>query len=153
MPWVLDGNNLAGGRGREGVRQAALGLARQERVRIVLFFDGAPPAGSPSVERLGTVEVRYVPHADSAILNLLRQGGRGWRLATDDRSLGLRARDSGAEVVGGARFWAKVERVAATAPEPDRPVGTGRGSEGEAPERLPDEPSRIRRSPRARRRW
>lgn len=62
MPWILDGNNLARGGNRERVRRAALALARTERIRLVLFFDGAPPAGSPDTERLGAVDVRYVPN-------------------------------------------------------------------------------------------
>lgn len=152
MPWILDGNNLARGQGRERVRRAALALARAERVRIVAFFDGAPPGGSPPVERLGAVEVRYVPDADAAILELLRQGGRGWRLASDDRSLGVRARGAGAQVVGGSEFWAKVERALAAAPGPERPDG-GEAAAGDCPRRLPDAPGRVRRSPRTRRRW
>lgn len=152
MPWVLDGNNLARGQSRERVRQAALALARVEKVRIVAFFDGAPPAGSPTVERLGAVEVRYTPHADSAILDLLQRGGRGWRLASDDRSLALRARDLGASVVSASDFWAKVERSLAAAPRTSGPETAGEAG-GEAPVRLPDAPGRVRRPPRARRRW
>lgn len=153
MPWVLDGNNLARGQGRARVRQAALALARLEKVRIVAFFDGAPPPGCPAVERLGAVEVRYTPHADSAILELLAErGGRNWRLASDDRSLGLHARDLGASVVSASDFWDKVERALAAAPELVRP-DPGERDGREDPERLPDAPARVRRSPRGRRRW
>ncbi|HPC82769.1 MAG TPA: NYN domain-containing protein [Thermoanaerobaculaceae bacterium] len=152
MPWIVDGNNVAPGQNRQLVRQAALALARVEKVRIVVVFDGAPPAGSPAVERLGPVEVRYAPHADTAILDLLRRGGRGWRLASDDRSLGVHARDMGASVVSAGAFWAKVERAQASAPQPDRPRIAG-GAETAAPVRLPDVAVRVRRSPRARRRW
>ena len=152
MPWVLDGNNLARGQGRERVRQAALALARREKVRIVAFFDGAPPAGSPPVEWLGAVEIRYAPHADSAILDLLRCGGRGWRRASDDRSLGVQARDLGATVVSADDFWVKVERGLAAPPEPAQRAA-GEPDSAAAPERLPDAPGRVRRSPRGRRRW
>lgn len=152
MPWILDGNNLARGQGREQVRAAALALARHERVRIVLFFDGAPPAGSPQVERLGSIEVRYVPHADTAILAAVAGGGRGWKLATDDRSLAVRARDSGTEVVSAGSFWAKVARAAAAAPANETtPPPDGQGAT--AGERLPEAPSRVRRTPRQRRHW
>jgi hypothetical protein len=152
MPWILDGNNLARGQGREQVRVAALALARHERVRIVLFFDGAPPPGSLQVERLGSVEVRYVPHADTAILAVVAGGGRGWKLATDDRSLALRARDSGTEVVAASGFWAKVARAAAAAPvaEVDPPSGD---DSAVVDKRLPEAASRVRRSPRQRRHW
>jgi hypothetical protein len=152
MPWILDGNNLARGQGREQVRVAALALARHQRVRIVLFFDGAPPPGAPQVERLGSIEVRYVPHADTAILAVVAGGGRGWKLATDDRSLALRARDSGTEVVGARDFWAKVDRAAAAAPAEE--AAPPRDREGAtAGERLPEAPSRVRRTPRQRRHW
>ncbi|MFI5143694.1 MAG: hypothetical protein ACHQQS_06565 [Thermoanaerobaculales bacterium] len=110
MPWVLDGNNLARGGDRERVRRAALALARRERVRILVFFDGSPPEGGGAVEKLGAVEVRYVPHADTAILATLGRAGRAWRLATDDRGLAARAQTSGAQVVGGAAFWQWVAR-------------------------------------------
>ncbi|HNX50024.1 MAG TPA: NYN domain-containing protein [Thermoanaerobaculaceae bacterium] len=152
MPWILDGNNLARGQGRELVRSAALALARHERVRIVLFFDGAPPPGSLQVERLGSIEVRYVANADSAILAAVSGGGRGWKLATDDRSLALRARDSGTEVVSSSAFWAKVDRASAAAGGAEKaPVPTGAG--GASGERLPEAPLRIRQSPRKRRPW
>lgn len=152
MPWVLDGNNLARGQGRERVRQAALALARAEKVRIVVFFDGAPPAGSPPLERLGPVEVRYVPDADAAILALVRGSGRGWCLASDDRALGRQAHDRGAQVVAATDFWAKVERALATCREPDDRAPEGEPVSG-GTERLPDAPARIRRLPRAGRRW
>lgn len=129
MPWVLDGNNLAGGSARATVRRAALELARSERVRIVLFFDGAPPAGRAAVERLGAVEVRYVRDADAAILTLLADGGRGWRVATNDRALAARAKAAGAEAVGGTVFWEKVERA------------TSAGAGGrQPPEKRPEDP-------------
>ena len=134
------------------MRAAALALARHERVRIVVFFDGAPPPGSPQVERLGSIEVRYVPHADSAILAVVAGGGRGWKLATDDRSLALQARDSGTEVVGVGGFWAKVTRAEAAAPaEEAAPQRDGEGVTAGEP--LPEAATRVRRTPRQRRRW
>lgn len=154
MPWLLDGNNLAGGRDREAVRRAALALARHERVRIRLVFDGAPPAGTGDVEHLGRVEVRYAGHADAAIVAFLRGRGRGWRVATDDRELGRRARAEGAEVVGAAAFW---ERVAGAAAQGADDARDARGAEAsfravaDTTERLPDAPARVRaRKPRRR---
>lgn len=153
MPWVLDGNNLARGGSREAVRAAALELARSERVRLVVFFDGAPPPGAPDRERLGSVEVRYTANADTAILAFLSPSGRGWRLATDDRSLALRARDSGAEVVDAAGFWRKVtaltERAGGVRPSASTDVA-GHAVFSEATP-LPEAPVRIaRRRPRRR---
>lgn len=122
MPWLLDGNNLARGGGRERVRRAALEMARAQRITIVVVFDGAPPPGSGEVERLGQVEVLYAPHADTAILELLAAGGPGWRLATDDRELARRAREAGAEVVSSASFWARIEATGAAAATPRETV-------------------------------
>lgn len=150
MPWVLDGNNLAGGSGRAAVRAAALQLARSQRLRIVVFFDGAPPAGAPELERLGAVEVRYVADADQAILTLLQHAGVGWRLATDDSELSRLARNCGAQVVGSRTFWEKVERNVSPEAEPGRIdlaqeiAYFERGSDAE--------PGRPRRVPRRRRR-
>ena len=150
MPWLLDGNNLAHGGSREKVRRAALAVARRERVRIVVFFDGSPPPGSGDSEMLGAVEVRYVGHADSAIVAFLRPHGRGWRVATDDRELSRLARDAGAETVSAAAFW----RKAAAAPAPDDAGGEGGVADEVAyfrdpGHRLPDTPKRV---PRPRRR-
>ncbi len=113
MPWILDGNNLAGGGDRESVRRAALAVARHERVRFVLFFDGPPPPGSAAHERLGQVEIRYVPDADTAIVAYLAGGGRGWIVATDDRVLAARVRPLEARTVSAAEFWQKASRAAA----------------------------------------
>lgn len=118
MPWVLDGSNLAGGRDRDVVRRAALALARAERVRLLLFFDGPPPAGTKAVEHLGTTEVRYVPDADAAIVAHLGSSGRSWIVATDDRTLAARAVARGARAAGAAEFWRKAARAAAPDAEP-----------------------------------
>lgn len=141
MPWVIDGSNVARGGDREPVRRAALALARVERVSIVVFFDGAPPPGVGSLEHLGRVEVRYVPHADTAILACLAGKGRGWRLATDDRALATRARHGGVETVPAEAFW---QRVAAAGDRDGDGAAAG-GTSGGAIERLPDEPVRVPR--------
>jgi hypothetical protein len=122
MPWIVDGNNVARGGDRGRVRVAALAVARGERVRLLVVFDGAPPAGTEPVERLGAVEVRYVPHADAAILAALSARGAGWVLATDDRALAAAAKARGARVVSAGEFRAKAERAAASGP-PREPGG------------------------------
>lgn len=142
MPWILDGNNLARGGNRERVRRAALALARTERIRFLLFFDGAPPAGSPETERLGPVEVRYVPYADRAILDVVARRGRGWRVATDDRALAVRIRAAGAECVAAASFWEKAAAAEASAPVGAPPIGT---ATLDGVERLVDAPARVPR--------
>lgn len=108
MPYLVDGNNVAGGKDRAKVRRAALRLAERERLRIILYFDGAPPAGVKEVERLGAVEVRYVPHADDAMLAFLQGVGSGWRVVTSDKKLGERAKNLGATVLPAWAFWDKV---------------------------------------------
>ncbi len=126
MPWLVDGNNLAGGGGRAEVRSAVLALAHRERIRIVLFFDGAPPAGVPEVERLGSVQVRYVPNADDAIVAFLAGRGRGWTVATDDRGLTQRVRNTGATAVATGVFRSKLAGGgAAGGGAPQGPVDVG----------------------------
>lgn len=144
MPWVVDGNNLAGGSDRERVRRAILNLARREKLRVVVFFDGAPPAGAPWVEKLGAVEVRYVPHADAAILAFLRGSGRGWRLVSSDQALVSRARGLGADVVSVADFRRKLERGDETVDgQRANPAAGADYRAGVTP--LPPEPLRVRR--------
>lgn len=113
MPYLVDGNNVAGGKDRAKVRHAALRLAEREKLRVVVFFDGAPPAGVKEVERLGAVEVRYVPHADTAMLAFLRGAGLGWKVVTSDRRLAEAAKNLKATVLPAQAFW---DKVAATRP-------------------------------------
>lgn len=148
MPWVVDGNNVAGGTAREATRRAVLALAHREKLKIVLFFDGAPPPGTPAVEHLGAVEVRYVPHADSAILALLQQGGRGWRLVSSDQALASKARSLGAEVVSARAFWRKLESQKSGPEEPDKSNAIGGGDYRAGVTPLPQQPGRIRRKRR-----
>ena len=153
MPWLLDGNNLARGGDRETVRRAALSLARSERLSIIVIFDGPPPGGTGNPERLGSVEVRYVPHADTAILHVLAGGGRGWRVVTDDRQLAGRSRGAGAEVVSCRVFWEKVHRrVTAECDDAGLPPVDEKDWYSDHGSRLPPGPQRVplrrRRQPR-----
>ncbi len=105
MPVVIDGNNLLHSlprdqRSRASVRHAALELVRNEGVRITVVFDGSPPPGTPEVEHLGRVCVRYSgpTTADDVILGLLPPRGSAseWIVVTDDRELRERVRERGA---------------------------------------------------------
>jgi len=150
MPWVLDGNNLAGGADRERVRRAALFLSHREKVQLLVFFDGAPPDGVPEHERLGAVEIRYVSNADRAILAFLAQRKTGVKLVTADRALASKAKALGAEVVAPGVFWQKVARAwtadaVAQQPETERATDF---REGVVP--LPEVPARIVRKRRLR---
>lgn len=106
MPVVVDGNNLLhtlapGKRSRAEVRRQALEMVRAEGLQLTVVFDGAPPVGSPEVERLGRVTVHYScgASADEIILSLL-PSGRGavdWVVVTADRGLSERVRARGAK--------------------------------------------------------
>ena len=105
MPVIIDGNNLLHSlpsheRDRESVRRKALDAVRHEGMSLTVVFDGPPPAGSPAVENLGRVTVRYSGSstADDLILGLLPPRGRAsdWVVVSDDRALGQKVRDRGA---------------------------------------------------------
>jgi hypothetical protein len=107
MPLLIDGNNLLHSlprsqRSRADVRQLVLETVRHERFQVTVVFDGPPPDGSPKVEHLGRVTVRYSgsSSADDVILSVLPDGSRasGWVVVTDDRGLGSRVRDRGGRV-------------------------------------------------------
>jgi hypothetical protein len=107
MPIAVDGNNLLHSlppsqRTRADVRRRALEVVRNETVQVFVVFDGPPPQGSPVIEHLGRVTVRYsgAAAADDVILELIPDGRSAsqWVVVTDDRALGVRARGKGAGV-------------------------------------------------------
>jgi hypothetical protein len=107
MPLLLDGNNLfhrlpPQSRSRAAVRSLVLDATRNERVAVVVVFDGPPPAGSPDRERLGPVTVLWSgsTSADDVIIRSIPDGpaARSWTVITDDRGLADRARRRGAAV-------------------------------------------------------
>jgi hypothetical protein len=107
VPVLIDGNNLlhslpAGSNNRSGVRRQVLDAARSEKMRITVVFDGPPPGGSPEMEHLGPVTVRYSggKSADDAILQLIPQGSRASEsvVVTDDQELRRRVRERGGTV-------------------------------------------------------
>lgn len=106
MPVVIDGNNLlhslpSGSQNRSEVRRQVLDAVRNEKMHIIVVFDGPPGDGSPAVEHLGTVTIRFSGEitADEAILNLLREGrASDVVVVTDDRELQRRVRDRGGKI-------------------------------------------------------
>ena len=107
MPVLIDGNNLlhilpSGSNDRSGVRSQVLDAVRKEKMRITVVFDGPPPGGSPAVEHLGPVTVRYSgkTSADDMILQLIPQGGRASEsvVVTDDQELRRRVRARGGTI-------------------------------------------------------
>jgi len=140
MPILLDGNNLlyrlpAGQRSRTDVRRLVLDLVRHESTRVLVVFDGPPPDGSPERESLGRASVLYSGSrsADDVIIGRLDQARRPreWVVVTDDRALGRRAREQGAEVRGLARWQSKLQAAARDHPPGDDPGREARMSQEE----------------------
>lgn len=117
VPILVDGNNLmytlSGDAGdRAEVRRLTLDLTRRERVSVTVVFDGPPPEGCPSRERLGAVTVVYSGRAsaDDVIIRTLPRPphARDWVVVTDDHGLTERARRAGARTRGLAEWRAKL---------------------------------------------
>ena len=107
MPLVIDGNNWLHNlpfnqRSRDDVRRRVLEMVRHETLRVTIVFDGPPQGGSPAIEHLGRVTIRYsgAATADDVILRLLPKGSEvsAWTVVTDDRDLRLRVRRAGGHV-------------------------------------------------------
>lgn len=127
MPIAVDGDNLLGtwkGRRRRETDKRALAFeleryGRRERRRIVTFFDGARPPGSPFGR-----DVRFSGpgrSADDAILAWIREQSdpRGWTVVTSDRSLADQCRWLGARTERSDRFRGRLGvREGREKPEP-----------------------------------
>ena len=106
MPLIIDGNNLLHrlpreARSRGAVRRQVLETVRRQKVMVTVVFDGPPPSGSPEIEHLGRVTIRYSGEAvaDEVIVGLLpAERAADWVVVTDDRELRERARQKGARV-------------------------------------------------------
>lgn len=107
MPVIIDGNNLLHSlpkneQNRASVRRKALDVVRDGGMSLSVVFDGPPPKGSPDPEHLGRLTIRYsgASSADDLILRLLpgSTSASNWVVVTDDRALGDRVRERGAQV-------------------------------------------------------
>jgi hypothetical protein len=107
MPVIIDGNNFLHSlpkleQNRGSVRRWALDTIREGRMNLILVFDGPPPVGSPDLEHLGRLTIRYsgASSADDLILRLIPRSGRAseWVVVTDDHALRDRVRELGGEV-------------------------------------------------------
>lgn len=106
MPRLVDGDNLLGtwkGRKRSDAERRVLAseigrLARRERRRIVVVFDGEAP--TPQYASADVIYAGAGRSADAVILALLRKDDnpRGWTVVTLDRSLADQCRWIGASV-------------------------------------------------------
>lgn len=141
MPILVDGNNLMyalpGDAGdRAEVRRLTLGLTRRERISVTVVFDGPPPEGCPSRERLGAVTVVYSGRAsaDDVIIRTLPgpPRARDWVVVTDDRGLQRRARSAGARTRGLAEWRAKLDSAAKPGPGTDGGLSASEVEEWEA---------------------
>jgi hypothetical protein len=175
MPILVDGNNLLyrlprGMRSRAAVRRMVLDLVRHESTRVLVVFDGPPPAGSPERESLGRVSVLYAGprSADDVIMARLGQAPRPreWVVVTGDRGLASRARARGATVRGVAEWQAKLEAAARARDDDRSPAGgmspaevqqweayfaSGRPAEPSADREREDRPAVVPRRRRRRR--
>jgi predicted RNA-binding protein with PIN domain len=106
VPRIVDGDNVLGtwpGRSRSDADKRQLAreverLARRDRRRIVLVFDGTPPPGvSYGADVVFSGAGRK---ADAVILDRLRRERdvRGWSVVTNDRALGDQCRWLGAGI-------------------------------------------------------
>ena len=121
MPRIVDGDNLLGawpGRDRSDVEKRELvrqidRLGTREGGRILIVFDGSPPAWAsfPDVLFSGAGKT-----ADAVILERLRRDAdpRGWTVVTNDRSLADRCRALGARIEGTKTFRARLATDAAS---------------------------------------
>ncbi len=120
MPVIVDGNNLLHSlppdvRSRHDVRRLMLELARAEKVRATVVFDGPPPPGSPEQEHLGIVTIVYAGSrsADEIIVNRLPKGpnAKNWTVVTDDRALAAQVRHTGAQLKSLREWRTKLAQV------------------------------------------
>ncbi len=88
-----------------------LRIARGQKIKLIVVFDGPPPDGAPETERLGPVTVRYSGsvQADDLIVSRLPTGraARSWTVVTDDHGLRQRVRTAGARVEPVSRWLSR----------------------------------------------
>jgi hypothetical protein len=124
MPFLIDGNNLIGaarGASRPSAEDRAALISevadrlRRTRARAVLFFDGDAERSTG----LGALAVRPSGRgsADDAIVEEIRKSRapRECTVVTEDRALGSRARELGAQVISPSDFWARLGKRPADA--------------------------------------
>jgi hypothetical protein len=144
MHALVDGHNAIGrlglsGSDAEATRRALLQRVLRVTADATVFFDAqGAPAGAPSVQREGGLEVRFcrAREADEEILAAVRAAVRAEALlvVTDDRELAGRARQLGAKTAAVGEFLGATPRGptpssrSAAAAEPD--VASAGGSGG-----------------------
>ena len=118
MPYLVDGHNLIpyipGITLKDLEDELALiqlleRFARQERTRVEVYFDQAPPsrAGSRSFGTIRAHFVRQGTTADQAIVSRLRQMGKeakNWTVVTSDREILVEARSAHSKTLSSSEF-------------------------------------------------
>lgn len=100
-----------------------LRVARGQKIKLEVIFDGPAPEGTPETERLGAVTIRYSGSitADDLIVSRLPTGraARSWIVVTDDRGLRQRVRATGARVEPVSRWLARKETAPSGTEKPE----------------------------------
>jgi len=81
---------------REELVERARDWARRDGHDLAIVFDGKPPEDAP--------DLVGAPHADDAIVNLVRDAGAETWVVTSDRALRGRIGHRAARIVGGGTF-------------------------------------------------
>ncbi len=145
MPYLVDGNNVMGGRvgwhrdKRAARRQLLDDVATfvlRARVKMMVVFDGAPEDHFPDGSRYRGVQVFYAERGSTAddriksIVDASRER-RTLIVVTSDRALADYVRRSGAQVVRAGDFRRRMEDEAAE--------GRGAARRDDAPKNIGDE--------------
>ena len=140
MPYLVDGHNLIphipGITLKDLEDELALiqlleRFARQERTRVEVFFDQAPPSRAGS-RTFGTVRAHFIRQgttADQAIVSRMRRMGKeakNWTVVTSDREILVEARSVHSKTLPSSEFAGMLAGLNSASGTP--------GDKGEAPE-------------------
>lgn len=140
MPYLVDGHNLIPHipgitlkdlEDERALIQLLGDFARQERTRVEVYFDQAPPskAGSRSFGKVKAHFIRQGITADQAIiarLGKLRKEAKNWTVVSSDREILVEARSTHSKTLSSSEF---AGMLAGSKGAPNLP-----GEKGETPE-------------------
>jgi predicted RNA-binding protein with PIN domain len=145
MPYLVDGHNLIPhlpgvSLGDLEDEQALIHLlqsfATQQRTRIEVFFDQAPPSWARS-QSFGTVKAHFIRQgstADRAIISRLQKIGKeakNWTVVTSDREILAEAKSIASKTLPSSVFAGMIFQQGN--------IDQSTGGKGEAPEVSPEE--------------
>ena len=149
MNYIIDGHNLISKilgldlrmlDDEQRLIELLIGLTKQGRHRIEVYFDRAP-IGQAGDQNFGRVRAHFVHHsgtADQAIRNKLRslqRASKNWVVVTSDRSVQAAAHEAQAEVMRSEDFARYLEanllqaKPGSSAPAADKPLSEAEVSE------------------------